>query len=181
LRLLWLALGMTIPAVAVVLLGVPRSRYERRTNRTAHAEKPARPPGPPRGARPPEGRRAGAASLVLLHGRGAKPGAFLTQGLGPALKALGRLWRSGGETPADAFDDAQDFARHDVVNSRFPFRGAVWLDLGAADPFLVADTAFARRHGLRLRVWPGGHSNGHWGEAMRAYVRVYAQALRSCR
>jgi S-formylglutathione hydrolase FrmB len=91
------------------------------------------------------------------------------------------LWRSGGETAAGAFDDAQDFARHDVVNSPFPFRGPVWLDVGSSDPFLAADTAFARAHGLRLHVWPGSHDGSYWASHLRAYLRFYAQALRSCR
>jgi S-formylglutathione hydrolase FrmB len=91
------------------------------------------------------------------------------------------LWRSGDETAAGAFDDAADFARHDVVNAPFPFRGPVWLDVGASDPFRAADTAFARAHGLRLHVWPGGHEGDYWASNLRAYLRLYAQALRSCR
>ena len=41
--------------------------------------------------------------------------------------------------------------------------------------------AFARAHGLRLRVSPGGHSGSYWKPHMAAYLRFYAQALRSCR
>ena len=77
--------------------------------------------------------------------------------------------------------DAQDFARNDLVHLPFPFRGAVWLDVGASDPFLAGDTAFARAHGLRLRVSSGGHSGSYWKPRMAAYLRFYAQALRSCR
>jgi enterochelin esterase-like enzyme len=91
------------------------------------------------------------------------------------------LWLTGGSTPVGAFDDAADFARHDVVHLPFPFHGAIWLDVGASDPFLAADTAFARAHGLRLHVSPGGHSGSYWKPHMAAYLRFYAQALRSCR
>jgi enterochelin esterase-like enzyme len=91
------------------------------------------------------------------------------------------LWLTGGSTPAGAFDDAQDFARNDLVHLPFSFRGAVWLDVGASDPFLAADTAFARAHGLRLHVSRGGHDGSYWKPHMAAYVRFYAQALRSCR
>jgi S-formylglutathione hydrolase FrmB len=113
----------------------------------------------------------GALDLARLH-----PSRFCAVGAHSAA-----LWRSGGETAAGAFDDAQDFARHDVVNSPFPFRGPVWLDVGASDPFLAADRAFARIHGLHLHVWPGGHDGDYWASHLRAYLRFYAQALRSCR
>jgi enterochelin esterase-like enzyme len=91
------------------------------------------------------------------------------------------LWLTGGSTPAGAFDDAADFARHDVISSPFPFRGPVWIDVGRDDPFVASDGEFAVAHHLRYRVWPGGHSGSYWAAHMRAYVRFYAQALRSCR
>ena len=260
-RPLWFLVGVAIPAgVLGLLLGFrgPDTRGVRIERVTLHSrlvdrdlhELLLRPQGAG-GHRP---------LLVLLHGRGSSPSAFLQQGLAPALRALGSrapdvlvadggdhsywhdrrdrrwgtsllreaipaavarlhadgtrvaiggesmggfgaldlarlhprrfcavgghsaaLWRSGGETAAGAFDDAADFARHDVVDSPFPFHGSVWLDVGAADPFHAADTAFARAHGLRLHVWPGGHDGGYWARHLRAYLRFYAQALRSCR
>ena len=260
-RPLWLVVGLAIPAaVLAFLLGFrgPDTREVRVERFTLHSrlvgrdlhEVLVRPASAGR-ERP---------LLVLLHGRGSSPNAFLGQGLAGALRAAGRLapvvlladggdasywhdrrdgrwgssllreaipaavarlgadgtrvaiggesmggfgaldlarlhprsfcavgghsaalWRSGGETAAGAFDDAQDFARHDVVNSPFPFRGPVWLDAGASDPFLAADRAFAHAHGLRLHVWPGGHEGAYWASHLRAYVRFYAQALRSCR
>jgi enterochelin esterase-like enzyme len=91
------------------------------------------------------------------------------------------LWLTGGATPAGAFDGAQDFARNDLVHLPFPFHGAVRLDVGSSDPFLAADIAFARAHGLRLHVSPGGHDGSYWRPHMAAYLRFYAQALRSCR
>jgi enterochelin esterase-like enzyme len=91
------------------------------------------------------------------------------------------LWLTGGSTPAGAFDDAADFARHDVISSPFPFRGPVWVDVGDHDPFVASDTEFGVVHHLRVRVWPGGHSGSYWARHMRAYLRFYTQALRSCR
>ena len=49
------------------------------------------------------------------------------------------LWRTGGETAPGAFDDAEDFARHDVVGAARanPARSAstrLWLDAGDAGP-----------------------------------------------
>ena len=54
------------------------------------------------------------------------------------------LWRSGGETAAGAFDDAEDFSRHDVLGAAeaanpYP-RKSEWLDVGTEDPFRSADT-----------------------------------------
>jgi S-formylglutathione hydrolase FrmB len=260
-RPLWFLVGLAIPAAVVALLLGFRGpdtrgvRIERLTLRSKLVHRDLH-----EVLVRPQGAIADRPLLVLLHGRGSSPSAFLQQGLAPALRALGprapdvlladgddasywhdrrdgrwgtsllreaipaavarlhadggrvaiggesmggfgaldlarlhprrfcavgghsaALWRSGGETAAGAFDDAADFARHDVVNSPFPFRGPVWLDVGAADPFRAADTAFARVHGLRLRIWPGGHDGGYWASHLRAYLRFYAQALRSCR
>jgi S-formylglutathione hydrolase FrmB len=95
------------------------------------------------------------------------------------------LWRTGGETPAGAFDDAEDFAHHDVLAAagRTPFGGGpIWIDVGSEDPFRAADVEFARKAHARLHVWPGEeHSlaanRGHF----RAYLRFYAWALARCR
>src|SRR3989442_6361475 len=36
------------------------------------------------------------------------------------------LWFRGADTPAGAFDDAGDFARHDVLHLPFRYRGPLW-------------------------------------------------------
>jgi S-formylglutathione hydrolase FrmB len=92
------------------------------------------------------------------------------------------LWFSGDETPAGAFDNAEDFARHDLV--RFArtatlYRLPVWIDVGRDDPFLEANTTLARelraRHTrVHLDVHGGGH--GGWSRRMPAYLRFYARA-----
>src|SRR3954469_8451127 len=41
------------------------------------------------------------------------------------------LWFRGADTPAGAFDDGADFARHDVIafaHGRTPYRAPVWID-----------------------------------------------------
>jgi S-formylglutathione hydrolase FrmB len=98
------------------------------------------------------------------------------------------LWRTGAETSPGAFDDAQDFARHDV--QQLARRGAyagmpVWLDVGSRDGFRPADLAFAkllRTRGVNVRasVWPGGHEQSYWDAHMRAYLRFYVNALANC-
>jgi S-formylglutathione hydrolase FrmB len=96
------------------------------------------------------------------------------------------LWQTGGESAPGAFDDAQDFARHDVIASarRDPkLFGAtpVWLDAGSRDPFLPGDRALDRAlPGTRLRIYPGAHEGAYWRAHYGAYLRFYASALASC-
>jgi poly(3-hydroxybutyrate) depolymerase len=96
------------------------------------------------------------------------------------------LWQTGGETAPGAFDDAQDFARHDVIASarRDPqlFAGTpVWLDAGRQDPFLPGDRALDRAlPGVRLRTYPGAHEGSYWRAHYGAYLRFYAAALARC-
>ncbi len=88
------------------------------------------------------------------------------------------LWRTGGETPEGAFDDAEDFARHDVMHARFAYSGPLWIDVGDGDPFRSADVEFARTHHARLHVWSGSHQwsywNSHWDDYLRFYVHSCA-------
>jgi S-formylglutathione hydrolase FrmB len=96
------------------------------------------------------------------------------------------LWQTAGETAPGAFDDAQDFARHDVVGAarRHPnlFEGTpVWLDAGSADPFQPGDRAFDRAsRAVRLRTYPGAHEGAYWRAHYGAYLRFYAHALARC-
>ncbi len=92
------------------------------------------------------------------------------------------LWFRGGDTPAGAYDDAEDFARHDVI--RFAAKQRlygmpVWIDVGRDDPFAKADIALAhelRAHGesVQLQVHSGGHSG--WSGRMAEYLRFYSRA-----
>ncbi len=100
------------------------------------------------------------------------------------------LWRSGGETAPGAFDDGEDFSRHDVIGavarSSDPFAGArLWLDVGTEDPFRSADTELARelqaKHSdLQFHIWKGGHDSAYWRSHWDAYLRFYASALAHC-
>jgi S-formylglutathione hydrolase FrmB len=94
------------------------------------------------------------------------------------------LWQRGRDTPAGAFDDAEDFTRHDVMaaarrRSSFPL--PIWLDVGSADPFRPADTQMAATlrqsgHAVQFHVWPGDHSFDYWLQHIGAYLRFYANA-----
>lgn len=85
------------------------------------------------------------------------------------------LWLTGGDTAPGAFDDAADFARHDLIRHPPTYRVPVWMDVGTKDPFLAADTALARKLGVKLHLWPGvGH--GGWEHHMAQYLRFYADS-----
>jgi hypothetical protein len=96
------------------------------------------------------------------------------------------MWLTAGETAPGAFDDAGDFARHDVVGlartrGRRPWgRAALWLDSGRDDPFRRSDQVFAGALGITLRLWPGGHEGAYWRRHYREYLRFYAGALARC-
>jgi S-formylglutathione hydrolase FrmB len=95
------------------------------------------------------------------------------------------LWRSGGETAPGAFDNAADFARHDVIGAvrRNPrlYRGArLWLDGGDRDPFRAADSELAALLHVPYHVWPGAHDSKYWDAHTAAYLRFYAAALARC-
>jgi S-formylglutathione hydrolase FrmB len=122
----------------------------------------------------------GAYDLALHH-----PGRFCAVGgHAPAL------WETAGETAPGAFDDAEDFARNDVIAAARADPGAftsqpVWLDAGDEDPFLAGDAAFTdalRVAGAPLteKSWPGGHDSDYWDSHWGSYLRFYAEALRGC-
>jgi S-formylglutathione hydrolase FrmB len=118
-------------------------------------------------------------------------GALLAAGTRSFCAVGGRsaaLWQSGGASAPGAFDDADDYAAHDVdaLADGGAYDGArVWLDVGADDPFRTADAAFAatlRRRGtpVAFHVWPGGHESAYWHRHMRAYLGFYADAPARC-
>ncbi len=122
----------------------------------------------------------GAYDLALKH-----PGAFCAVGGdSPAL------WRSGAETAAGAFDDAEDFSRNDVIGAArsggSAYRGTrLWLDVGNGDPFRSADTELGQllkgdSLSVQLHIWPGGHELAYWDSHWGSYLRFYASALANC-
>jgi S-formylglutathione hydrolase FrmB len=95
------------------------------------------------------------------------------------------VWRTGGETPAGAFDDAEDFARHDLFGGPYGGRARVWIDVGRDDPFHDAAKAYAellQRQGreVTLRISEGGHDRDYWKQHVAAYLDFYAAALARC-
>ena len=96
------------------------------------------------------------------------------------------MWRTGGETPQGAFDDAEDFDRNDVIglvrSNPGLYRGArVWIDVGTDDPFMRADTELAGLlPGRRFRLWHGGHEITYFDDHAVEILRFYANALKAC-
>jgi S-formylglutathione hydrolase FrmB len=92
------------------------------------------------------------------------------------------LWSRGGNTPSGAFDDAQDFADHDLLRSakaRVLYRVPVWIDVGRADPFFDADVTLARElraRGARVHLVLHGGGHGGWSGRMGEYLSFYASA-----
>jgi len=100
------------------------------------------------------------------------------------------FWLSAGQTAPGAFDDAADFARHDVYgfvrSRRKPFGNTpLWIDHGDRDPFSPYDKEIVRAlrsSGARLtsHVWKGEHESEYWRAHTGAYLRFYADALARC-
>jgi enterochelin esterase-like enzyme len=100
------------------------------------------------------------------------------------------LWFRASDTAPGAFDDAADFARHDLIalaRGQTPYgRTPLWLDVGTDDPFRATDTALARelrarRVNVEFHVWPGGHDGDYWRAHWQRYMAFYAAQLRRCR
>ena len=96
------------------------------------------------------------------------------------------MWRTGGETPEGAFDDAEDFAQNDVLaaaaaNPRLYRSAKIWIDVGTDDPFRSADTELARRlSGVRFHLWKGGHKFSYFEHHASEILGFYAAALARC-
>jgi S-formylglutathione hydrolase FrmB len=87
------------------------------------------------------------------------------------------IFTSARATMAGAFDNASDFARHDLLTLR-PSYGStpVWIDVGTLDRFRAADVRLARELGVTPHVWPGKHGSRYWRDHVADYLRFYADA-----
>ena len=96
------------------------------------------------------------------------------------------LWRSGAETAPGAFDDAEDFARNDLIaiagaHGRAAWGIArLWLDGGTEDPFRPGGEALADALGVTMHHWDGEHEGDYWRAHFGSYLRFYASALAAC-
>jgi S-formylglutathione hydrolase FrmB len=100
----------------------------------------------------------------------------------------GAFWLTGAQTPKGAFDDADDFRRHDLLgraSARLYVDIPAWIDVGTEDPFRAAGAELARRlraagGEVEFHLWPGDHSNAYWKRHMGEYLEFYARRLDRC-
>ena len=87
------------------------------------------------------------------------------------------IFLEAGLAASGAFDDAEDFAEHDVIAhaDRFP-DVPLYLDVGEEDPFRSGVQAFAEAAGVRARYFPGGHESEYWDAHWPDYLRFYSEA-----
>lgn len=100
------------------------------------------------------------------------------------------VWQEAGETAEGAFDDAGDFAAHDVIakvsSDPASITGAhLWIDAGDQDPFQPGTTALgaalkANGADLEQRTFPGAHETGYWDAHWGDYLGFYGAALANC-
>ena len=128
---------------------------------------------------------------ISMGGYGAYEIAFENPGMFCAVGGHSpALWRTAAETAPGAFDDAEDFAAHDVIaqagQDPAPFTSQpVWLDAGTEDPFLVGDDAFAGElqaldAPITVEHPPGAHESDYWRSHWDDYMPFYADALSAC-
>jgi len=101
------------------------------------------------------------------------------------------IWQSGGESAPGAFDNAEDFARNNVIAMvrarRDPFGGAaVQLDYGHSDPFIPGDKALiaaikdSGTKTFHTHVWPGTHGMAYVRRHYGTTMPFYADELAHC-
>ena len=112
-----------------------------------------------------------------LHLAAAFPGRFCAVGAhSPAI------FPDAASTAEGAFDDAEDFERHDLLGRADQVPAGAWVDIGDDDPFAAATRTLVE--GLdrpRFHPWPGGHDGDYWRSHMDDYVTFYARELARCR
>jgi S-formylglutathione hydrolase FrmB len=105
-------------------------------------------------------------------------------GIAPAL------WARGGDSAPGAYDDAADFAAHDVLGAVRADTDAlhgtpVWLAGGDQDPFHAGTDAMAAalRGGsssVVRRRGAGGHDGGYWNSQFAPMMRWVAARFATC-
>jgi S-formylglutathione hydrolase FrmB len=90
------------------------------------------------------------------------------------------LWLSPGATAPGAFDDAEDYRRHDVFAGAGGLRGLrVRVDCGRSDPFYRAAQAFVARvpGPVETSFGPGAHGAAYWRTVAPAQLATLAAAF----
>jgi enterochelin esterase-like enzyme len=90
------------------------------------------------------------------------------------------LWHHASDTPSGAFDDAADFAAHDVITARAKLTGIpLRIDCGEGDPFYPVTRDLV--HELNPRpaggFQAGAHTKGYWRRMAPAQLRFVGTHL----
>ena len=90
------------------------------------------------------------------------------------------LFTSSGRTPPGAFDDAEDYHRHDVFGHPELLRGLpLRVDCGRQDPFYEATVDFVRRLAKKptTSFRQGGHTPAYWRSMVEPAFRFLGSRL----
>lgn len=109
--------------------------------------------------------------------------------LAAARRSGDRFCAVGAHSPAilpkdrhrelNAFDDARDYARHDLVEAALDgeFEDQnLWIDIGYRDVFAPTTGALAQAMGEEVHAYPGAHNWRYWDAHWDEYMRFYADA-----
>jgi S-formylglutathione hydrolase FrmB len=96
------------------------------------------------------------------------------------------VYARGSDEISFAFDDAADFARHDLLRlarSRSPYDAPVWIDVGNRDHLRAAAARLVRElradgADVTFHVWPGAHEGRYWDAHFAQYLGFYSAACR---
>ncbi|GII98660.1 enterochelin esterase-like enzyme [Sediminihabitans luteus] len=107
-------------------------------------------------------------------------GALRGAGTAAVVAESPALWEDAADTAPGAFDDAEDFAEHDVMGHQADLAGApVRVDCGTADPFAPATRAY--RDGFATPpaggFEPGEHTNDYWRRMAPAQLTFLGRHL----
>jgi len=98
------------------------------------------------------------------------------------VSSSGAVWERAGETAPGAFDDAEDFAAHDVIAMSDRLDAAhTRIDCGDHDPFLPGNRALVARLGSTV-TWSfptGWHDARFWRSVAPRQVAFIAERLRA--
>ncbi|MDQ3740061.1 MAG: alpha/beta hydrolase-fold protein [Actinomycetota bacterium] len=91
------------------------------------------------------------------------------------------IFADAASSAEGAFDDAEDFDRHDLLARAEQIPPGTWIDVGDDDPFAAATRTLVKRmRAPRFHPWPGGHDGDYWNAHTDDYVRFYVRELADC-
>jgi S-formylglutathione hydrolase FrmB len=91
------------------------------------------------------------------------------------------IFADAASSAEGAFDDKEDFDRHDLIARAEQIPAGAWVDIGDEDPFDAATrTLVERMEQPRFHPWEGGHDGDYWDAHMADYVKFYVRELADC-